>query len=68
MKKSGKYLLSSLSNTVRMLPRLALSQYYGKQGDFKKVVDIMQQLQQEAKGDFTYLKMLSEAQYRTGGF
>ena len=56
------------ANPGALLPRLALSRYYSRQADFDKVVDILEPVKLTAKGDFNYLKLLSEAQYRTGDY
>lgn len=59
---------ASLTNPRALLPRIALSRYYTGQADYDKVIDILLPMQQTARGNFNYLKMLTEAQYRTGNY
>ncbi len=48
-----------------LLPRLALSRHYTRQAEYAKVVEILAPVHQSGKGSFEYLKILTEAQYRT---
>jgi putative PEP-CTERM system TPR-repeat lipoprotein len=54
------------TNPRALLPRMALARHYTEQGDYAKVIDILAPVRESASGNFTYLKMLSEAQYRSG--
>jgi len=56
------------TNPRALMPRMALSRYYTGQADSDKVIDILLPMQQTARGNFNYLKMLTEAQYRTGDY
>ncbi|GAB5450564.1 MAG: PEP-CTERM system TPR-repeat protein PrsT [Halioglobus sp.] len=55
-------------NPNAMMPRLSLARYYDGQGDFGKVVELLEPVRAYSADSYEYLKMLSQAQYRSGNF